>query len=141
VTSFMQKARSGPVYWATDNAPMSDTARYNLFPVAAIFGSSGTMGRAPVKSDIADVLARAAESYSAGMEPIYVLVTPSMITYNEAYGFTPNSSFTILLASLARSRAWKLVVRRDGTVIYELPPTRASHGPWVPGPIANFQVP
>lgn len=134
VTSFLQNARSGPVFCADTNAPLSDTARYNLFPPKAIFGVYGIMGEAPVRADIASVIAANAQSYTNGSKPAYVMVTSSMIAYNQAYGVTASSSFPILLNSLAHSHAWKLIVNRAGTVIYELPPPplHPYTGPWKP---------
>lgn len=125
ITSFLQTAHGGPVYSAIANAPLEDTGRYNLFFSRAIFGSDSFMGRAPVGPDIATVLANNALFYTHGKRPAYVLVAPSMIAYSQAYGVTPLSSFTVLLRSLAHTRTWKLVLRRAGTVIYELPPTAA----------------
>jgi hypothetical protein len=122
VTSFLQNARAGPVFCANTNAPLADTASYNLFPLKPIFGNFSIMGEAPVGADIASVLAANAPSYTNGSEPAYVMVTSSMIAYNQAYGATPSSSFSTLLSALAHSRAWKLVLNRAGTVIYELPP-------------------
>jgi hypothetical protein len=139
VTSFLQGAPAGPVFCAIDNAPTSDTARYNLFPQAPVFGSSGAAQDAPAAPDVAEVLAREAVRYTGGREPAYVLVTPSMIAYGQDYGI-PVRSFTTLLASLARSRAWKIAVDRPGAIIYELPPGTAVRGSGaVPEP--GFAVP
>jgi hypothetical protein len=123
ITSFLQSARAGPVYCAIDNAPLADTARYNLYPQKAIFGSHSLMGATPVTPEIANVIANNSLNYTHGSQPAYVLVAPSMIAYSQAYGVTRSSSFTILLGALAHSHAWKLVVHRAGTLIYELPPT------------------
>jgi hypothetical protein len=129
ITSFLQTARIGPVYSAVDNAPLQDTAKYNLFPLPAIFG---TLGGPPVTTratpDIATVIAQISRAYTHGREPAYVLVSPSMIAHSHAYGEAPPDSFTILLNSLAHSRDWKLVVDRDGTIIYELPPAVTDDG-------------
>jgi hypothetical protein len=120
VTSFLQHARGGVVYCANSDAPLADTARYNLFSLKSIFGNYGLIGQAPVRTDIATVIAAQALFYTHGRQPVYVLVTPSMIAYNQAYRVTPARSFPILLTALADSRAWKLVVDRAGTVVYEL---------------------
>ena len=50
-----------------------------------------------------------------------MLISPSMISYSDAYGGPSASSFTILLDSLKHSPKWKLLVQEDGTAIYELP--------------------
>jgi hypothetical protein len=124
VTSFLQEAAPGPVYCAIDNAPLADTSRYNLFPLIEIFGSTtGPIGGAPVTPDIANMVAKAALSYTGGRTPAYVIVTPSMLAYSLAYGVATSGNFKILLAALAHSPKWKLLADRAGTVIYELPPT------------------
>jgi hypothetical protein len=125
VTSFLESAHPGTVYSAIDNSPMLDTARYNLFSVRPIFGASSLMGTAKVGPDIAAVIKSNALTHTHGRQPAYVVVGPSMIAYSQAYGVTPNGSFTTLLSSLAHSGYWKLLVNRAGTVIYELPPTAA----------------
>jgi len=122
LTSFFESARPGPVYCAVDNASVADTARYNLFPLLAIFGSTGVAGPGAVKPDIADVLANEALRYTNDSEPAYILVAPSMIAFSQAYRLTPSRNFITLLTALAHSRAWKLVVNRAGAVVYELPP-------------------
>lgn len=132
VTSFLQSAPAGPVYCAIDNAPLADTARYNLYPLKPIFGNYSLMETAPVGTDIASVIAANASLYTNGNKPAYVMVTSSMIAYNKAYGVTLPTSFSILLSALAHSRAWKLVVHSASTVIYELPPSPVHlySGPW-----------
>jgi hypothetical protein len=125
VTSFLQNAPAGVVYCANTDAPLADTARYNLFSLKQIFGNDGLIGEAPVGTDIANVIAANALFYTHGSQPVYVLITASMIAYNEAYRVTSPSSFPILLNALAHSRAWKLVVDKSDTVIYELVPARA----------------
>ena len=110
-------------------AQKRDTSRYNEFPWLTIFGGILPSG-APAKPDIAKVLERDASAHTDGSQPAYVVVAPSMEAYNRAYGLTYASSFTTLLNSLARSKAWKLIYKVDGTFIYELPvakpPQRAS---------------
>lgn len=122
IASFFQKASPGPVYCAISNAPTADNARYNLYPLLTIFGGSGIIGSRRVTPDIANVIANEALRLTHDSQPAYVLVTPSMIAYSQAYGVTPPTSFTILRNALAHSRAWKLVADRSGTVIYELSP-------------------
>lgn len=123
ITSFLQSAPAGPMYPAIDNASLADTARYNLYPLRAIFGSYSLMGTAPVETDIAGVIAANALVSTHGSQPAYVVISPSMIAYNQAYRVTPVSSFPILLSALAHSSDWTLVVHRAGTMIYELPPS------------------
>ena len=123
VTSFLEKADPGPIYSPTVVAPLADTARYNQFPLTDIFGTAALAGQTPVRPNIATLIANLAQRTTGGRAPAYVLVTPTMRAYSQAYGVAPPSSFSILLKSLAQSRAWKLIVDRAGTVIYELPPT------------------
>ncbi len=122
VTSFLEKADPGPIYCPTVVAPLADTARYDQFPLTDIFGTATLAGQAPVRSNIATLIANLAQRATGGRAPAYVLVTPTMLTYSQSYGIAPPGSFSILLRSLARSQAWKLIVNRAGTVIYELPP-------------------
>jgi hypothetical protein len=141
VTSFFRSAQAGPVFLAASNAPTSDTYNYDLFPLAAIFGASGSVnGMKPASPDIASDLAFDAMRYTGGSEPTYVVVTPSMIAYNQAYQSVLPENFTILLASLAHSRDWTLVTERSGTFIYELPPTAPDAKFRAPGR-GNFTVP
>jgi hypothetical protein len=125
VTSFLENTAPGPVYVPIDDAPLADTARYDLFPITDIFGTAGVTGGAPVTSGIANALASFALSRTGGRTPAYVLVTPGMLAYAKAYDETTPGNFAVLLTALAHSRAWKLIVNRSGTVIYELPPTSA----------------
>jgi hypothetical protein len=140
VTSFFRSAHAGPVFLAASNAPTSDTFNYDQFPLAAIFGNSASVnGMKPASPDIANDLAFEAVRYTGGSEPAYVLVTPSMVAYNEAYQSVLPRNFAILLNSLAHSRHWRLVTERSGTFIYELPAT-APDRKFVPGR-GNFTVP
>ena len=63
ITSFQQTAPGGPILAANGNAPLNDTARYNLFPFAEIFGSGGVFGTKKPQSDIALDLADQAARY------------------------------------------------------------------------------
>lgn len=126
VASFLDKASAGPVFAAIDNAPLAFTARYNVFPLTRIFGSYSLMKKSPVTPAIADRIANDALSQTHGREPAYVLITPSMIAYNQAYRVTGTDSFAILVSALAHSSRWKLILDRGGTVIYEMPAQAAS---------------
>ncbi|MFZ0059705.1 MAG: hypothetical protein WAL35_06620 [Acidimicrobiales bacterium] len=121
VTWFLRTATPGPVYVGVDFLPFADTARYNLFPTQPVFGPGGVIAENPVASSFANAVTHTATSYTGGNEPAYVIVTPSMLPYIEAYRLTPARNLARLVSELARSRAWKLVVQRAGTVIYELP--------------------
>ena len=140
VTSFLQTAPAGPVLCALCNAPLSDTSRYDLFPVGPVFGAGAVWGVKQPPSDIATVLANEADRYTLGSQPTYLMITASMRNYGPAYG-TPASYFTILQASLAHSRVWKLIISRPDAVIYELPPKTFAPGFRKTGPSADYQVP
>ena len=123
MTTLQQIYPSGPIYSATGNGAQQDTARYNEFGYLTIFGGilpPGTLA----KPNIATTIEQAADQYTGWQTPAYVVVTPSMRAYSRAYGLTYPESFTILLNSLARSRDWKLIMKGDGTYIYELPVIR-----------------
>jgi hypothetical protein len=142
ITSFFQTAPPGPVYSAINNAPLADTATYDLYPLRPIFGSYSLVGTAAIGADVANVIAANAPTYTDGNEPAYVLVSSSMIAYNQAYRVTSPGSFPILLSSLAHSSAWKLVVDQAGTVIYELPPPEAQVGLYKePGKFLELKTP
>ena len=126
VTSFLEKAVPGPVYDPIADAPLADTARYNQFPTTDIFGAYGITGGASATRNIANTLASFALRTTRGRTPAYVVVTPGMVAYSQAYGAATPRDFTTLLTALAQSRAWKLVINRAGTVIYELPPADLS---------------
>jgi len=125
--AFQQHARLGPVYTATGNVALLDTAKYNRFQLITIFGSlDGTPVVNQATPDIANVLARNSTMYTDGRQPAYVVVAPSMTAYSKTYNEVPAQYFTILLASLAHSSKWKLMVNNGhGTIIYELPPGAA----------------
>jgi hypothetical protein len=72
------------------------------------------------------VIAGNSTQYTQGRQPVYVLIAPSMVPFNAAYGQAPPDSFKILQTSLAHSPKWKLIVNQDGTIIYELPPSAGS---------------
>jgi hypothetical protein len=122
VTSFLRNAPPGPIYVPVQHGPFADIARYNEFPVRGIPGLRSVASGEPGEHGIAGALAKNAVKASgrrAG-EAVYVIVTPSMLAYSQAYQLLPVSSFKALLASLAHSAYWKLVRERGGTVIYQL---------------------
>ena len=122
IYNFLQHAPLGPIYLAAGNAPLEDTARYNLFQLPTVFGSQdGAPLVSNATSNLASIIARDSLTYTKNQEPAYVLISPSMISYSEAYGGPSASSFTILLDSLKHSPKWKLLAQEDGTAIYELP--------------------
>jgi hypothetical protein len=128
VTSFLDVAPAGPIYSPIIDAPLADTWRYNRFPLTPIFGQFSLLGKKHATSSIANVIAAAARLRTRGHSPAYIVITPNMLAYSEAYGVVPASSFAVLLAALARSRSWKLILRQSDTLIYELPPLASTPG-------------
>jgi hypothetical protein len=122
LASFMQNAAPGPIYCPNGNAPLGDTARYNLFPLEDIFGPHSLVGVASAPPDIANLIADNSLVYTNGTRPAYVLITSSMLAYDEEYGVTPPHNFAVLRSALAHSLAWRLVADQPGAMIYELPP-------------------
>jgi hypothetical protein len=123
LASFQQTAAAGPIFTIEGNDPLSDTARYDQFPVSAIFHTTGPADNKPVPPDIANMIASYALKYTGGKQAAYVVITPSDIAISQAYGLTSLSNINILTGSLALSPDWKLVADQDGTVIYRLSPT------------------
>jgi hypothetical protein len=117
---FQDSVQPGPVIMPFINLPISDTARYNLFPTGQIFGEGGAMGNKAATPDIATFLARTMHEYTNGQGPAYLVMTPSMVAYNEANGFVSPNDFNILGSALAKSPYWKLITSKNGTVIYQL---------------------
>jgi hypothetical protein len=117
--SFLQSAKPGPVLDVLGNAPGSDIANYNKFPVGTILDADGLVPNDQVPADMPSFLARTMTHYYAG-SPAYVVMTPSMSAYNETYGVTASDTITTLLAGLAKSPYWTLVASNDGTKIYRL---------------------
>jgi hypothetical protein len=128
LTSFMETAQPGVMLAAIDNVPGSDTSNYNEWVSGSIFDPPGFVPSSDENPGIAAFLARSLVGY-VGLKPAYVFVAPSMLAYNEAFGVTKPGNITMMLASLAKSRYWKLVVSQDGTVIYKMTAAVASIPP------------
>jgi hypothetical protein len=118
--AFQEHATPGIVMLPIDNTTLSDTAQYNEWPAQAIFGAYGVLATSSEKINIATYLARTAVNYTSGITPSYVLITPSMLAANAAYGYVAPADMNALLAQLRTSRYWKIIVNTDGTMIYEL---------------------
>jgi hypothetical protein len=134
--AFQEQAKPGVILNALNNAPVSDTANYNEWPNGAIFSSEGIVPAGAASPDIAAYLARTMVHYF-GTAPAYVVVSPSMIAYNNAYGLTERGNFATLLASVAKSPYWTLVESEQGTIIYQMTGA-AAHIP--PGSYAKYPV-
>lgn len=119
ITAFWNHASPGPVYLAIDDAPVADTARYALFSLHDIFGSSGILGAAPIGRNAASQIAAAAAD-TPSSERVYVMITSSMEAYTEAYGIATAANFRTLERSMARSPSWLLILHKPGVLIYEL---------------------
>ena len=59
------------------------------------------------------------QNYSGDL-PVYIVMTPSMSSYNAEFGVTTPSNVTALLAELAKSPFWRLVANNAGTQIYQM---------------------
>jgi hypothetical protein len=132
IDAFMRSAPPGAIFEATSGASGGETSRYPLFPTTVIFGQGALVEGLP-KPDIADEIAKTAVGFTGGHEPSYVIVSPSQIAYNNAHPSTSPAGFRILLASLAHSPEWILLIKNDGTYIYELPPGSVFVQPGSPG--------
>lgn len=121
LTAFESHAPPGIIYVVTENGPFNDTSRYELFPIVPIFGPSGFLPATSVRSDIAAKILRKVLDTTSRSKPVYVVMTPNMISYNRDFGAVLPDTFAILQRSLAHTRPWTLVSDRDGTIIYELP--------------------
>ena len=126
--AFTENARPGPVLCAIKDAPLSDTANYNQFPLAAIFGRGSILGTGDVPPDIAEFLARTAEHATRGSKPAYVVISPVMLAYDKEYGLTPLANFTALRDSLTQSPYWRQIINRDGIIVFRIT-AAAAHMP------------
>jgi hypothetical protein len=117
---FQNNAAPGPVLSVINNFAFSDTANYNIFPITYIFGTGGAAPNGPITSNIAAYLARTMVEYTGELQTSYIIMTPSMEAYNQAFGVTAPNNLKILLASLAESPYWKPLVNHDGVMVYQL---------------------
>jgi len=121
ITSLQQHAPRGTIFYVPiNNAPFSDTSNYNLIGEEAIFGSASLTNNGTIKPDIAEVILSNALQSSA--DTVYVVIAPSMLNYDRAYGVAPVGAFKVLEESLADTPPWTLVLHKAGTVVYSLPP-------------------
>ena len=118
LVGFQQTEKPGVVLVPIDNLPFSDTAQYNKWPLAALYGSYGVI-QGPISGDIAAYVARTVV-VELGNTPAYIVVTPSMIAYNQANAVTFPQNITNLVAALGKSPYWHRVVSNDGTMVYAL---------------------
>jgi hypothetical protein len=140
-SKFLESATPGLIMLPIDNTSISDTAKYNQFPSGQIFGDYGLLETSPQNTNIASYLARTAVNYTDGTLPAYILITPSMMSANAAYGYVSLPDMNMLLSSLQTSRYWQRIVSTDGTMVYEITPTADDipSGPYNSSPI--FSVP
>ncbi|HSR85156.1 MAG TPA: hypothetical protein VLM11_13350 [Streptosporangiaceae bacterium] len=133
LAAFFQHEPPGRVYSPLDNVPLADTANYDLFPRIFLFGTYGMLQKGlpasdvakPVSPDIAKTIALDIWHVSRRSARAYLIITPSMMAYNDQYEVTPAANFTILRSSLDKSPLWKVLYNREGMTIYELPPRPA----------------
>jgi GT2 family glycosyltransferase len=126
--TFMEEARPGLVICALRDGPLSDTANYNEFPIAGVYGRGSIVGTGKAPPSVAEFLARTAEYATGGSKPAYVVISPVMLAYGKAYGGASPASFTALRDSLAQSRYWKEIVSNDGIVVFRIT-VAAAHMP------------
>ncbi|MBO0825576.1 MAG: hypothetical protein J2P27_17250, partial [Actinobacteria bacterium] len=122
VTAFFDSAQPGRVYSPDDDAPLGDTSRYELFPRILLFGTYGMLPKGPLQPDVATTIARDAWRKSRSSAHAYLMITPSMVAYNEQYEVTPARNFGTLRSSFDNSPFWQVLYDRDGIVIYQLLP-------------------
>jgi hypothetical protein len=134
VTAFFQTAPPGRVYSPVDNAPLADTSRYNLFPRIFLFGTYGMLKTGMPTPDVAKTIAGEIWHETRRSARAYLIITPSMVAFNEQYEVTPTRSFAVLRSSLAHSPLWQVLYNRGGIAIYELPPRPPSHAAAGSGP-------
>ncbi|MHB1593856.1 MAG: hypothetical protein ACYCO9_06265 [Streptosporangiaceae bacterium] len=120
MTAFWQHAAPGLVWLPVDNAPVADTARYNLFPLSPVFGQGGLLGARPATPRVARLLAVTARARTRPGQTAYVLISSNMYAYNASDGITTPDSFATLVASLAHSINWTLIVHTRYVAIYRL---------------------
>jgi hypothetical protein len=121
-TAFLETAKPGMILCLLNNASISDTGKYDQWPVGEIFGSLGAIPGNPAKINIADDLARTVVNHTNGIAPGYVMITPSMEANIVDYGYFPANYETMLKKSMNASKYWKPIFSDDGTVIYEITP-------------------
>lgn len=117
--AFFQTAKPGELITVIGNAPISDTANYNEFPIGTVFGYGGLLPGSASVSEGPAYLARTMKNYSGNL-PVYIVMTPSMSSYNTEFGVTGPGNVTGLLAGLAKSPYWTLAASSDGTMIYRM---------------------
>ncbi len=118
LVKFQQTAKPGVVLMPFENLPFSDTAQYNEWPLGVIYGTYGVV-QGPISGDITAYLARSV-IVDLGNAPAYIVVTPSMMAYNQANAVTFPENITSLVAALEKSPYWHRIVSEDGTVVYSL---------------------
>jgi hypothetical protein len=135
-TAFLESATPGMILCLADNSAVSDTAKYNQFPLGNVFGEFGVIQGNPGKINIANDLARTVVNRTNGVSPGYVMISPSMEANIAAYGYFPADYETMLINSMKASKYWKLIDSNDGTLIYEITPAANDipAGPYDPEP-------
>jgi len=117
--AFFPSAKPGSLIAVIGNGPVSDTSNYNDFPVGSVFGAGSLLPGNQAICQAPAYLARTMKNYSGDL-PVYIVMTPSMSSYNIEFGVTAPDNVTALLTGLAKSPYWKLVANDDGTQIYQM---------------------
>jgi hypothetical protein len=138
-TDFLESAQPGMILCLLDNSAVSDTAKYDQFPIGNVFGSFGVIQGNPAKINIAAYLARTVVNHTNGLAPGYVMISPSMEASNVAYGYFPANYEGMLIDSMKTSKYWKIIFDDNGTIIYQI--TAAANdipaGPYEPEPLLS----
>ena len=97
--------------------------RYNLFGSVFLYGPGGVIGGPKLLVSNAAGFTRLIEKYALNPDqPSYVLITKSMETYGDEYGFLSSSDLQNLRHMLSSAPGWFQAYNAHGVTVFELPP-------------------
>jgi hypothetical protein len=111
-------AAPGTVIYLDQNFPINIGARYPLFNNQFLLVSGEMTEAFPLTSDAVTTITSSARQDAVHGGPVYLVTTAAMVRYAAAYGLTPQTSVGPLENALDRSTQWRLLFRRNETVIY-----------------------
>ncbi len=111
-------ARAGTVIYLDQDFPINIGSRYPLFSNQLLLVSSEMTESFPLTSDAVTTITSSAIQDAVHGRPVYLVTTSAMVRYADAYGLTPQTSVRPLEAALDRSTQWRVLFRRNETVIY-----------------------
>ena len=124
VLSFFRSAPPGTVYTPDSDWPGNITGRYNEFGGAELAGPGGLLTGKQLGTLSGTELTRAIEhSHPNPDEPVYVLITKSMLQFGLAYGFLQPHDLEKLSNTLNNAPGWFQLYNSNGVTVYELPPS------------------